>query len=154
MPRAPEKALNFISLNSFCGFRPRRCENVIVATKVEKVFADFARRSRIFRKCMEFSRIPWFPTCQNHWYFLGNTWCFQRGTPPSGAQLPKSAFWESKITFGGPFRSLAQKAYETKGFVAPFLHFWSQNPKMASFFHFWATTCKKGAILHFWSQKC
>ena len=60
-----------------------------------------------------------------------------------GPKWPKNAFWESKITFWGPFRSLAQKAYETKGFVAPFSHSWSQNPKMDSFFHFWATKCKK-----------
>ena len=61
----------------------------------------------------------------------------------------KSAFLEPKITFWGPFRSLAQKAYETKGFVAPFSHFWSQNPKMDSFFHFWATKCKKWVISTF-----
>ena len=70
-----------------------------------------------------------------------------------GPKWPKGAFWESKITFWVPFRSLAQRAYETKGFVAPFSHFWRQNPKMDSFFHFWATKCKKGVILHFWSQK-
>ena len=71
-----------------------------------------------------------------------------------GPKSPKSAFLDPKITFWGPFRSLAQKAYETKGFVAPFSHFWGQNAKMESFFHFWAPQWKKGVILHFWSHKC
>ena len=47
-----------------------------------------------------------------------------------GAKSPKSAFLDPKITFWVPLRSLAQKAYETKGLVAPFSHFWSQNAQM------------------------
>ena len=66
-----------------------------------------------------------------------------------GPKLPKSAFWDSKITFWGPFRSLAQKAYETKGLGAPFSHFWTQNAKMGSFIHFWATKCKKESFCTF-----
>ena len=46
---------------------------------------------------------------------------------------PKSAFLDPKITFWGPFRSLAQKAYETKGFRSLFGHFGSQKLKMMSF---------------------
>ena len=46
---------------------------------------------------------------------------------------PKSAFLEPKTTFWGPLRPLAQKAYETNGFGAPFSYFWSQKSKMGSF---------------------
>ena len=66
-----------------------------------------------------------------------------------GPKWPKSAFWESKITFLGPFRSLAQKAYETKGFVAPFSHFWSKNPKGANFSTFGQQNAKKGSFCTF-----
>ena len=66
-----------------------------------------------------------------------------------GWKWPKSAFWDSKITFWGPLRSLARKAYETKGFVAPFSHFWSQNPKLGSFSTFGRQNAKKGSFCTF-----
>ena len=66
-----------------------------------------------------------------------------------GPKWPKSAFWESKITFRDPFRSLAQNAYETKGFVAPFSHFWSLNPKMDSFSTFGRQNAKNGSFCTF-----
>ena len=77
--------------------------------------------------------------------FGGHNWIWS-------PKWPKSAFWESKITFWGPFRSLAQKAYETKGFVAPFSHFWNPNPKMSSFSTFGQQNAKKGSFCTFWAK--
>ena len=56
---------------------------------------------------------------------------------------PKSAFLEPKINFWGPFRSLAQKAYETKGFGHLFSHFGGQNAKMGPFCPFWGPKMEK-----------
>ena len=41
--------------------------------KSKKPFPRFPWKNENFMKIMKFSRKSWFPTCQNHWYFLGNT---------------------------------------------------------------------------------
>ena len=70
------------------------------------------------------------------------------------SKSPKNAFLDPKITFWGRLRALAQKAYETNGFGAPFSPFWSKNGENGSFFHFWAPKRKNKLFFHFWSQKC
>ena len=41
--------------------------------KNKKRFRRFPWKNGNFMKIMKFPRKSWFPTCQNHWYFLGNT---------------------------------------------------------------------------------
>ena len=67
---------------------------------------------------------------------------FGRQKVISGPKSPKIPFLDPKITSWDRFRALAQKAYESNGFGAPFSHFWSQKAKIGSFFHFWAKNAK------------
>ena len=41
--------------------------------KSKKPFPRFPWKNENHMKIMKLSSKSWFPTCQNHWYFLGNT---------------------------------------------------------------------------------